>query len=151
VVRFPLRPIRKAPAEVFRHRRSNLSQINLRDPAGGHLLRPLSRVNRRPVAAVSEETPAMYRRQTHRARADLFRRQLSHKLRQVVPPLLSRGHSLRRVAPLRRIRAPEILGDNLDRTILNRVNHHGSIKTILAGTPADMVTAGRLSICSSRS
>jgi hypothetical protein len=31
------------------------------------------------------------------------------------------------------------------------VNHRGSIKIILAGTPADLVIAGRLSICSSLS
>jgi hypothetical protein len=31
------------------------------------------------------------------------------------------------------------------------VNHRGSLKIILAGTPADQVTAGRLSICSSLS
>jgi hypothetical protein len=90
--------------------------------------------------------------ETHRDPVDLLLRRLNNKLR---PIALTRDRSLRRTARLSQIRAAEILdgqaADNPDRIIPNRVNHRGSIKTILAGTPADLVTAGHLSICSSLS
>jgi len=89
-------------------------------------------------------------RETHKDHVDLLLRSLNRKLSPIVPTVLTRGHLLRRTGRLNRIRAAGIwegrTEDNPD-----RVNHNVSIKTILAGTLADPVTAGRLSICSSPS
>ena len=135
--RLRLRQTRKARADLFRRRRSSRSQINPRDPAGGHLLRRLSRANRNPAAAATGETRATCRHLS--------------QVRQIAPLGLSRGPSLHQAARSNRIRAAGILEDSLDRIILSRANHRGSIKTTLAGIPADLAIAGRLSTCSSRS
>lgn len=89
-------------------------------------------------------------RETRRGPANLSRRPANHKLGRVVPPALNRGPLFHRIVRRYRIRAPGILGDNLDRIILNRANHRGSIKTTLAEIPA-LVIAGLLSTCSSQS
>jgi hypothetical protein len=165
--------LRKVRVDLLRRRRSNLRQIqlHLRGPAGGNSLLPPVRLNRKPVAEAPEETLATCHNktrsvrviaastravetlETHRAPGGLVLRRLSHKLHPIVPTLGRSFHHL--IARLNRIPAAGILvghtGGNPDQAIRSRANHRGSIKTILAGTPADLVTAGHLSICSSLS